>query len=213
MLNFRLLDAGLNLYVKQHGDSVAGRKIELIRRDEPASPPTSPTCRDRAHRAGPRRRAARDVAHANTLAVESVSAAAKVPLLIVNSASSQFSNAIRMRCASVLDAATDRPAGAVGDQRPHQDRVHPLSGLRTGESKPRTRSRARSRRSAARSSRRRPFPSTPRTSRPTSSASRTPNRRRSTRSSTAAVPVRCSCGPPTRPASRTPASRSSPPTT
>ncbi len=41
------LDNGVKTYMKQHGDTVAGKKIEIIRRDVggPASPP--PTCRPR----------------------------------------------------------------------------------------------------------------------------------------------------------------------
>jgi branched-chain amino acid transport system substrate-binding protein len=87
----QLLDAGLNLYAKQHGDTVAGRRIELIRRDDTGLAP------DVAKRVATELIVQDHVdvllgmlLTPNTIAVESVSAAAKVPLLIVNSASSHI---------------------------------------------------------------------------------------------------------------------------
>ena len=35
------LDNGIKLYVQQHGDTVAGKKLEFIRKDVGAMPPTS----------------------------------------------------------------------------------------------------------------------------------------------------------------------------
>lgn len=90
-INGQLLDDALNLYVKEHGDTVAGRKIELIRRDDTGLAP------DVAKRVATELIVQDHVdvllgmlLTPNTLAVESVSAAAKVPLLIVNSASSHI---------------------------------------------------------------------------------------------------------------------------
>jgi branched-chain amino acid transport system substrate-binding protein len=87
----KLFDSGIDLYMKQHGDVVAGRKIEVIRRDDTGLAP------DVA------RRVATDLIvqdHVdvllgllltpNAIAVESVSAAAKKPVLIVNAASSHI---------------------------------------------------------------------------------------------------------------------------
>ncbi len=37
------MDNAIKLYMKQNGDTVAGKKIEIIRKDSAASPPTSPS--------------------------------------------------------------------------------------------------------------------------------------------------------------------------
>jgi branched-chain amino acid transport system substrate-binding protein len=87
----KLFDDGIDLYIKQHGDIVAGRKIEVIRRDDTGLAP------DVARRVATEL-IVQDHVDAllgmlltpNTIAVENVSAAAKVPLLIVNSASSHI---------------------------------------------------------------------------------------------------------------------------
>jgi branched-chain amino acid transport system substrate-binding protein len=90
-LSGKLFDAGIDLYMKQHGDAVAGRKIEVIRRDDTGLAPdvarrvaTELIVQDRV-----------DVLLGllltpNAVAVESVSAAAKKPVLIVNAASSHI---------------------------------------------------------------------------------------------------------------------------
>ncbi|HEV8020483.1 MAG TPA: ABC transporter substrate-binding protein [Candidatus Lustribacter sp.] len=90
-INSKLFDDGIDLYIKQHGDVVAGRKIEVIRRDDTGLAP------DVARRVATEL-IVQDHVDAllgmlltpNTVAVESVSAAAKKPLLIVNSASSHI---------------------------------------------------------------------------------------------------------------------------
>jgi branched-chain amino acid transport system substrate-binding protein len=90
-INSKLFDDGIDLYMKQHGDVVAGRKIEVIRRDDTGLAP------DVARRVATEL-IVQDHVDAllgllltpNTVAVESVSAAAKKPLLIVNSASSHI---------------------------------------------------------------------------------------------------------------------------
>jgi branched-chain amino acid transport system substrate-binding protein len=87
----KIFDAGIDLFVKQHGDTVAGRKIEIIKRDDTGLAP------DVAKRVATEL-IVQDHVDAivgllltpNTIAVESVSAAAKKPLLIVNSASSHI---------------------------------------------------------------------------------------------------------------------------
>jgi branched-chain amino acid transport system substrate-binding protein len=90
-LTGKLFDDGIDLYIKQHGDIVAGRKIEVIRRDDTGLAP------DVAKRVATEL-IVQDHVDAllgmlltpNTIAVENVSAAAKKPLLIVNSASSHI---------------------------------------------------------------------------------------------------------------------------
>ncbi len=87
----KMFDDGIDLFIKQHGDTVAGRKIEVIRRDDTGLAP------DVAKRVATEL-VVQDRVDAllgllltpNTVAVESVSAAAKKPLLIVNSASSHI---------------------------------------------------------------------------------------------------------------------------
>lgn len=87
----KLFDDGVDLYMKQHGDVVAGRKIEVIRRDDTGMAP------DVARRVATEL-IVQDHVDAllgllltpNAIAVESVSAAAKKPVLIVNAASSHI---------------------------------------------------------------------------------------------------------------------------
>lgn len=87
----KIFDAGIDLFVKQHGDTIAGRKVEIVKRDDTGLAP------DVAKRVATEL-IVQDHVDAivgmlltpNTIAVESVSAAAKKPLLIVNSASSHI---------------------------------------------------------------------------------------------------------------------------
>jgi branched-chain amino acid transport system substrate-binding protein len=87
----KLFDSGIDLYMKQHGDVVAGRKIEVIRRDDTGLAP------DVARRVATELIVQDHVdvllgllLTPNAIAVESVSAAAKKPVLIVNAASSHI---------------------------------------------------------------------------------------------------------------------------
>ena len=87
----KIFDAGIDLFVKQHGDTVAGRKIEIIKRDDTGLAPdvakrvaTELVVQDRVDAI------VGMLLTPNTVAVESVSAVAKKPLLIVNSASSHI---------------------------------------------------------------------------------------------------------------------------
>ncbi len=90
-LSGKLFDAGIDLYMKQHGDVVAGRKVEVIRRDDTGLAP------DVARRVATELIVQDHVdvllgllLTPNAVAVESVSAAAKKPVLIVNAASSHI---------------------------------------------------------------------------------------------------------------------------
>ena len=50
------IDHGITLYMKQHGDTVAGKKIELIRKDTGGiAPDIAKRLAQEAHRARPRR--------------------------------------------------------------------------------------------------------------------------------------------------------------
>jgi branched-chain amino acid transport system substrate-binding protein len=87
----KIFDAGIDLFVKQHGDTIAGRKVEIVKRDDTGLAPdvarrvaTELIVQDRVDAI------VGMLLTPNTIAVESVSAAAKKPLLIVNSASSHI---------------------------------------------------------------------------------------------------------------------------
>jgi branched-chain amino acid transport system substrate-binding protein len=87
----KMFDAGIDLFIKQHGDTIAGRKVEIIRRDDTGMAP------DVAKRVATELVVSDHVdafigllLTPNAIAVEGVSAAAKKPLLIVNSASSHI---------------------------------------------------------------------------------------------------------------------------
>lgn len=83
------IDNGLRLYMKQHGDTVAGKKIEIIKRDAPGAVP------DVAKRLA-QELVTRDkvdflagfVLTPNALAVAEVATEAKVPMIIMNAATS-----------------------------------------------------------------------------------------------------------------------------
>jgi branched-chain amino acid transport system substrate-binding protein len=87
--NARQIDNGVQLYMKQHGDSVAGKKIEIIRRDSTGAAP------DVAKRLA-QELVTRDkvdflagfVLTPNALAVADVATEAKVPMVIMNAATS-----------------------------------------------------------------------------------------------------------------------------
>jgi branched-chain amino acid transport system substrate-binding protein len=83
------IDNGLRLYIKQHGDTVAGKKIEIIKRDTTGAAP------DVAKRLA-QELVIRDkvnflagfVLTPNALAVTDVATEAKVPMIIMNAATS-----------------------------------------------------------------------------------------------------------------------------
>ncbi len=87
--NARQVDNGVKLYMKQHGDTVAGRKIEVLRRDSTGAAP------DLAKRLA-QELVTRDkvdflagfVLTPNALAAADVASEAKVPLVIMNAATS-----------------------------------------------------------------------------------------------------------------------------
>ena len=87
--NARQIDNGVKLYMKQHGDTVAGRKIEIIRRDTTGAAP------DLAKRLA-QELVTRDkvdffagfVLTPNALAAADVANEAKVPMVIMNAATS-----------------------------------------------------------------------------------------------------------------------------
>ncbi len=87
--NARQIDRGVQLYIKQHGDSVAGKKIEIIKRDTTGAAP------DIAKRLA-QELVTRDkvdflagfVLTPNALAVADVATEAKVPMVIMNAATS-----------------------------------------------------------------------------------------------------------------------------
>src|SRR5713101_4610133 len=87
--NARQIDNGVQLYLKQHGDTVAGKKIEIIKRDTTGAAP------DIAKRLA-QELVTRDkvdflagfVLTPNALAVADVASEAKVPMVIMNAATS-----------------------------------------------------------------------------------------------------------------------------
>jgi branched-chain amino acid transport system substrate-binding protein len=87
--NARQIDNGVQLYIKEHGDTVAGRKIEIIKRDTTGAAP------DIAKRLA-QELVTRDkvdflagfVLTPNALAVADVATEAKVPMIIMNAATS-----------------------------------------------------------------------------------------------------------------------------
>ena len=87
--NARRIDNGVQLYMKQHGESVAGKKIEIIKRDTTGAAP------DIAKRLA-QELVTRDkvdflagfVLTPNALAVADVANEAKVPMIIMNAATS-----------------------------------------------------------------------------------------------------------------------------
>jgi branched-chain amino acid transport system substrate-binding protein len=87
--NARQIDNGVQLYMKQHGDTIAGKKIEIIKRDTTGAAP------DIAKRLA-QELVTRDkvdflagfVLTPNALAVASVANEAKVPMIVMNAATS-----------------------------------------------------------------------------------------------------------------------------
>lgn len=87
--NARQIDNAVRLYMKQHGDTIAGKKIELVKRDTTGAAP------DIAKRLA-QELVTRDkvnflagfVLTPNALAVASVASEAKVPMIIMNAATS-----------------------------------------------------------------------------------------------------------------------------
>ena len=173
--------------MKQHGDTVAGKKIEIIRKDtggiEPAVAKRLARGTGRARQGRHPRRLPAD---ARSARAAGVSAEAKKFMVIMNAATSIIADKspyfVRISFTLPMVArrsATGRP------RRRRQEGLHDGVGLR-----PRHRRRDRfskaSRPAAARSSARCAWRSPIRTSRPSSSAPRTSTRKRSSCSSRAA---------------------------
>src|SRR3984893_18750063 len=87
--NARQIDNGVQLYIKQHGDTVAGRKIEIVKRDTTGAAPD--IAKRLAQELVTREKVdflAGFVLTPNALAVADVASEAKVPTVIMNAATS-----------------------------------------------------------------------------------------------------------------------------
>jgi branched-chain amino acid transport system substrate-binding protein len=85
----KTFDAAINLWVKQHGDTVAGRKIVLIRRDDTGIAPDTARRLAQELIVGDQVDLLAGLAFTpNAIAVAGISTQAKKPLFIVNSATS-----------------------------------------------------------------------------------------------------------------------------
>ncbi len=87
--NARQIDNGVKLYMKQHGDTVAGRKVEIIRRDSTGAAPD--LAKRLAQELVTREKVdflAGFVLTPNALAAADVASEAKVPMVIMNAATS-----------------------------------------------------------------------------------------------------------------------------
>jgi branched-chain amino acid transport system substrate-binding protein len=87
--NARQVDNGVKLYVKQHGDRPAGKKIELVRRDSTGAAPD--IAKRLAQELVTREKVnflAGFVLTPNALAVAEVATEAKVPMIVMNAATS-----------------------------------------------------------------------------------------------------------------------------
>ena len=169
------LDNGIKTYMKQHGDTVAGKKIELIRKDVGGPSP------DVAKRLA-QELVVRDgvdmlagfVLTPNALAAADVSAQAKKFMVVMNAATSiVITKSPYMIRTSVTLPQVMETFGTLGGQERHQAVLHHGDRLR---SRPRLRGgvhNARSRRPAARSSARCASRSPTRISPPSCSARRT----------------------------------------
>lgn len=87
--NARQIDNAVRLYMKQHGDMIAGKKIELVKRDTTGAAPD--IAKRLAQELVTREKVnflAGFVLTPNALAVASVASEAKVPMIIMNAATS-----------------------------------------------------------------------------------------------------------------------------
>ena len=120
------IDNGIKLYMKQHGDTVAGKKIEVIRKDTGGIAP------DVAKRLA-QELVVRDNADIfggfsltpNALAAADVSAEAKKFMVVMNAATSIITDQVALhRPHLVDDAAVELHARHLGGQERHQDGLH-----------------------------------------------------------------------------------------
>ena len=183
------MDNGIKLYVKQHGDTVAGKKIEIIRKDTGGIAP------DVAKRLA-QELVVRDkvdilagfVLTPKALAAGDVSAEAKKFMVVMNAATSIITTKSPYMVRTSLTHAADRPRRSAPGPSPRaaSRRPTPWSPTTARATTPRAASSAASRRPAARSSARCASRSPIRTSPPSCSAPRTSIRKRSSSSSPAA---------------------------
>ena len=124
------IDNGIKLYMKQHGDTVAGKKIEFIRKDTGGIAP------DVAKRLA-QELVVRDhvdilagfALTPNALAAADISAEAKKFMVVMNAATSIITTKSPYIARTSIDhAATQSNARHLGGQARHQDRLH--HGLR-----------------------------------------------------------------------------------
>ena len=129
------IDHGITLYMKQHGDTVAGKKIELIRKDTGGIAP------DIAKRLA-QELVVRDNADIfggfsltpNALAAADVSAEAKKFMVVMNAATSRHHHQIALhRPHLVDDAAIELHARHLGGQERDQDDLYDGLRLRPGD--------------------------------------------------------------------------------
>ena len=81
------IDNGIKLYMKQHGDTVAGKKIEIIRKDVGGIAPTSPSAWRRSSSCATRSTSSpASRSRPNALAGADVSAQAKKFMVVMNAA-------------------------------------------------------------------------------------------------------------------------------
>ena len=125
----------MKAYMKQHGDTVAGKKIELITRDTGGSR----AGRREALRAGADHRATRSQFLAgfgltpNAMAVAPVATEAKVPMIIMQCGHLGDHHALAVYRARVDDdSAGERADGGVGAEERDQAGVHGGGRLRSG---------------------------------------------------------------------------------
>ena len=128
------IDNGIKLYMKQNGETVAGKKIEMIRKDRAASPPTSPSGSRRNRNARQRRHPCRLHAVAKRLGHVGVSGQAKKFMVIMNAATSiittmsPYSVRTSMTLPPVCSSARD-----VGLQERHRKAYTMASDLAPGK--------------------------------------------------------------------------------
>ena len=178
------IDNGIKLYMKQHGDTVAGKKIEIIRKDVGGIAP------DVAKRLA-QELVVRDKVDIlagfaltpNALAAGDVSAEAKKFMVVMNAATSIITTkSPYMARTSLTTPQLNETLGAWAAKSGVKKAYTMVVGLRPRPSTPKARSTAASRRPAARSSARCACRSPIRISRPSCSAPRTSIRRRSSSS-------------------------------
>ena len=126
------MDNGIKLYMKRMGDTVAGQKIEIIRKDSGGiEPDIARGWRRNSWSATASTSSTGLVLTPNTFAVADISAQAKKPMIIMNAGTSIVTAEVRLQRARVDDGtAADRTVRDLGRQAGHQTRLHHGVGLR-----------------------------------------------------------------------------------